>query len=122
MPIDKATGYAAEDADLALRLWGVLKARLPADHVTRVYERLERPMVPVLARMERRGIKVDRQILSRLSGNFAQKAAAVEAEIYELAGQDVQYRLDQAARRHPLRQDGACRAARRPRPGNGRPT
>jgi DNA polymerase-1 len=54
--------------------------------VTRVYERLERPLVPVLAKMEARGIKVDRQILSRLSGNFAQKAAAIEAEIYELAG------------------------------------
>ncbi len=88
VPIDKATGYAAEDADLTLRLWSVLKARLPADRVTRVYERLERPLVPVLANMERRGIKVDRQILSRLSGSFAQKAAAAEAEIYELAGQN----------------------------------
>lgn len=88
VPIDKATGYAAEDADLSLRLWSVFKARLPAERVTRVYERLERPLVQVLARMERRGIKVDRQILSRLSGNFAQKAAATEAEIYELAGQE----------------------------------
>jgi DNA polymerase-1 len=88
VPVDKATSYAAEDSDLALRLWGALKSRLPAERVTRVYERLERPMVPVLARMERRGIKVDRQILSRLSGNFAQKAAAAEAEIYELAGQE----------------------------------
>ena len=88
VPIDKATEYAAEDCDLALRVWSVLKARLPATQVTRVYERLERPMIPVLARMESRGIKVDRQILSRLSGNFAQKAAAAEAEIYELAGQE----------------------------------
>ncbi|MYZ49155.1 DNA polymerase I, partial [Propylenella binzhouense] len=85
--IDRATCYAAEDADVTLRLWRVLKPRLPAEGVTRVYERLERPMVPVLARMERRGIKVDRQILSRLSGTFAQKAAAVEAEIHELAGE-----------------------------------
>ncbi len=88
VPIDRATQYAAEDSDLALRIWSVLKARLPASQVTRVYERLERPMIPVLAKMERRGIKVDRQILSRLSGNFAQKAAAAEAEIYELAGQE----------------------------------
>src|SRR6185369_5507455 len=87
VPIDKATGYAAEDADLSLRLWSVFKARLPAERVTRVYERLERPLIPVLAKMERRGIKVDRQILSRLSGTFAQKAAGVEAEIYEIAGQ-----------------------------------
>jgi len=88
VPIERATQYAAEDSDLALRAWSVLKARLPADQVTRVYERLERPMIPVLAKMERRGIKVDRQILSRLSGNFAQKAAAAEAEIYELAGSE----------------------------------
>ena len=88
VPIDKASTYAAEDTDLALQLWSVLKSRLPAEKVTRVYERLERPMIPVLARMEQRGIKVDRQILSRLSGNFAQKAAAAEAEIYELADQE----------------------------------
>jgi DNA polymerase-1 len=85
--IDRATAYAAEDADVTLRLWRILKPRLPADKLTRVYERLERPMVPVLARMERNGIKVDRQILSRLSGRFAQKAAAIESEISELAGE-----------------------------------
>ena len=88
VPIEMATRYAAEDADVTLRVWRVLKPRLAAEKVTRVYERLERPLVPVLARMERRGIKVDRQILSRLSGDFAQKAAAVEAEIYEMAGQN----------------------------------
>ncbi|MGH6923528.1 MAG: DNA polymerase I [Propylenella sp.] len=88
VPIDKAAQYAAEGADIALRLWTVLKPRLPAERVTRVYERLERPLVQVLARMERRGIKVDRQILSRLSGSFAQKAGAVEAEIYEIAGKN----------------------------------
>jgi DNA polymerase I len=85
--IDKATSYAAETADTKLRIWSVLKPRLTAERLTRVYERLERPIVPVLARMERRGIKVDRQILSRLSGTFAQKAGAVESEIYELAGE-----------------------------------
>ncbi len=85
--IDKATAYAAEDADVTLRLWQTLKPRLAADRMTAVYERLERPMVPVLARMERHGIKVDRQILSRLSGAFAQSAAAIEAEIHALAGE-----------------------------------
>ncbi|MGN7294418.1 DNA polymerase I [Rhizobium sp. SAFR-030] len=85
--IDKATTYAAEDADLTLRLWLVLKPRLAAEGLTRVYERLERPLVPVLARMEERGITVDRQILSRLSGELAQKAAAFEDEIYQLAGE-----------------------------------
>ncbi|XUY28331.1 DNA polymerase I [Agrobacterium sp. rho-8.1] len=85
--IDKATTYAAEDADVTLRLWMVLKPRLVADKMTAVYERLERPLLPVLARMEERGITVDRQILSRLSGELAQKAAAFEDEIYELAGE-----------------------------------
>lgn len=85
--IDKATAYAAEDADVTLRLWMVLKPRLAAQKLTSVYERLERPLVPVLARMEERGITVDRQILSRLSGELAQKAAAFEDEIYELAGE-----------------------------------
>jgi len=85
--IDKATAYAAEDADVTLRLWQVLKPRLAADGLASVYERLERPMAPVLARMEERGIRVDRQILSRLSGDFAQGAAALEDEIQEMAGE-----------------------------------
>lgn len=85
--IDKATAYAAEDADVTLRLWMVLRPRLAADKLTRIYERLERPLVPVLADMEERGISIDRQILSRLSGELGQKAAAFEDEIYELAGE-----------------------------------
>ncbi|MEL6436782.1 MAG: DNA polymerase, partial [Pseudomonadota bacterium] len=85
--LDVATKYAAEDADITLRLWRILKPRVQAAGLVRVYERLERPLVPVLARMEERGISVDRQILSRLSGEFAQKAAAFEDEIYELAGE-----------------------------------
>ncbi|MDW9416773.1 DNA polymerase I [Sinorhizobium meliloti] len=85
--IDKATTYAAEDADIALRLWHVLKPRLAAKGLARVYERLERPLISVLAGMEERGITVDRQILSRLSGELAQGAAALEDEIYRLAGE-----------------------------------
>lgn len=85
--IDRATAYAAEDADVTLRLWMVLKPQLAAMGLTRIYERLERPLVEVLARMEERGISIDRQILSRLSGELAQKAAAFEDEIYELAGE-----------------------------------
>ena len=72
---------------MTLRLWQALKPRLVAEHMTTLYETLERPMVPVLARMEARGIKVDRQILSRLSGEFAQKLGGLEAEIHELAGE-----------------------------------
>ncbi|MBX3537748.1 MAG: DNA polymerase I [Chelatococcus sp.] len=84
--IDRATAYAAEDADVALRLWQVFKARLVAEGKTTVYETLERPLLGVLARMEGRGIAIDRQILSRLSGSFAQTLARLEEEIYELAG------------------------------------
>src|SRR3954471_18132997 len=85
--IDKAAEYAAEQADMVLRLWHVLKPRMAAEHTATVYETLERPLVPVLARMERRGISIDRQVLSRLSGEFAQRAAALEAEIQTLAGE-----------------------------------
>jgi DNA polymerase-1 len=85
--LEKATAYAAEDADVTLRLWRVLKPRLVEKGLVSVYERLERPLVPVLARMEQRGISVDRQILSRLSGDLAQGAAALEDEIYQLAGE-----------------------------------
>jgi DNA polymerase-1 len=87
--IDKATEYAAEDADVTLRLWQVLKPRLAADHMLNVYETLERPLLRVLANMERRGISIDRQVLSRLSGEFAQEAAGLEAEINTLAGETV---------------------------------
>ncbi len=85
--IEKATAYAAEDADVTLRLWQALKPRLAADGLVSVYERLERPMVATLAAMEMRGVSVDRQILSRLSGDFAQGAAALEDEIQTLAGE-----------------------------------
>lgn len=89
VPIDKAAALSAEGADVTLRLWHVLKPRLVAEHMTTVYETLERPLVSVLARMERRGISIDRQVLSRLSGDFAQTAARVEAEIQEIAGEPV---------------------------------
>jgi DNA polymerase-1 len=81
-----AVPYAAEDADITLRLWQTFKPRLHVEQVTTVYETMERPLVPVLAQMEVNGIKVDRDVLSRMSNNFAQKMAALEAEIHELAG------------------------------------
>ena len=86
MALDKATEYAAEDTDVTLRLWQVLKPRLPAEHMNAVYETLERPMTAVLGRMERRGIRIDRAILARLSGEFAGDAARLEAQIHEMAG------------------------------------
>jgi len=86
VPVDEAVKYAAEDADITLRLWHLFKPQLHRDQVTTVYEVLERPLVPVLARMERYGIKVDRETLSRMSNAFAQKMAGLEAEIHTLAG------------------------------------
>jgi DNA polymerase I len=85
--IVRACPYCAEIPDLMLRLWQVLKARLVAERLATVYETLERPLVPTLARMERCGVTIDRQILSRLSGEFAQTMARLEDEIAELAGE-----------------------------------
>jgi DNA polymerase I len=87
--VERASEYAAERADIVLRLWHALKPRLAAEHVRTVYETLERPLVGVLAHMERRGIAIDRQVLSRLSGEFAQEAAGLEAEIQKLAGEPI---------------------------------
>ncbi|WP_299899650.1 DNA polymerase I [uncultured Ruegeria sp.] len=87
VPIDEATAYAAEDADITLRLWKLFKPQLHRVQVTTVYETLERPLVPVLTEMEMHGIKVDRDVLSRMSNAFAQKMAGLEAEIHELAGE-----------------------------------
>ena len=87
VPVEDAVKYAAEDADITLRLWQQFKPQLHSARVTSVYETMERPLVPVLARMELSGIKVDRDTLSRMSNAFAQKMAGLEDELYELAGE-----------------------------------
>jgi DNA polymerase-1 len=87
VPIADAARYAAEDTDLTIRLWMILKPRLAAENMTALYETEERPLAPVLARMEGRGISVDRNILSRLTGDFTQRAAALEEMAYEMAGE-----------------------------------
>ena len=84
--LEEATPYAAEDADVTLRLWKFLKPKLTREQVVTVYETLERPLPTVIAKMENRGIKVDRADLARLSSDFAQKMAGLEAEAYDLAG------------------------------------
>ena len=86
VPVEEAVKYAAEDADITLRLWQLFKPQLHSKQVTSVYETMERPLVPVLAKMEMHGIKVDRDTLSRMSNAFAQKMAGLECELYELAG------------------------------------
>lgn len=86
VPLDKALDYAAEDADITGRLHRLLKPRLVSDRMTTVYETIERPLVPVLAKMERTGIKVDRDVLRRMSNDFAQRLADLETQIHEMAG------------------------------------
>ncbi|MEN0653100.1 MULTISPECIES: DNA polymerase I [Hyphobacterium] len=86
VPLDKATEYAAEDADVTLRLHEILKPALGPRGKLTVYETLERPLPRVLADMELAGVKVDPQRLSRLSGEFAQKMAEHEDEAYRIAG------------------------------------
>ena len=85
VPLAQATEYAAEDADVTLRLWQRLKPRLAAENVTRVYELVDRPLVATIGRMERRGILVDRAYLAKLSGDFAVEIAALEERVYEAA-------------------------------------
>ena len=82
-----ATCYAAEDADVTLRLWHHFKLRMSPEKATRVYEMVDRPLIPVLSKMECTGIKVDRAVLARLSGEFAEAGGKLEIEIYALAGQ-----------------------------------
>lgn len=86
VPLDVATKYAAEDAEVTWRLWKLLKPRLALEGGTKIYERVDRSLVPVVARMEREGIKVDRAALSRLSEEFANRTTAIEGEIHAIAG------------------------------------
>lgn len=87
VPLDRATEYAAEDAEVTWRLHRLLKPRLSEEGATRVYERVDRPLVPVVAQMERHGIRVDRDKLAGLSATFAEEIAKLEGQIHELAGQ-----------------------------------
>ena len=86
VPLRDATRYAAEDADVTLRLWHRFRPRLSRDAVTTVYERVDRPLVPVIAQMEQHGIKVDRAALAQLSAEFAGDMIRLEAEIHDAAG------------------------------------
>ncbi|MDB9890013.1 DNA polymerase I [Alphaproteobacteria bacterium] len=85
---EAALDYAAEDADITLRLWQLFKPRLGAEQVASVYERLERPLIPILAEMEASGITVDRNILARMSNDFAKRMAVFQSEIHQLAGEE----------------------------------
>ena len=86
VPLDKATAYAAEDADVTLRLWLLLRPRLRADGALASYEQIERRMIPVLRDMEAAGVKVDGAELARIGEDFTGRLAVLEAAIHQLAG------------------------------------
>ena len=86
VPVGKATDYAAEDADVTLRLWHILQPRLRANRSLALYEQLERPLVRVLYEMEAAGIAVDETELRRMSADFAARMAVMETEIHAIAG------------------------------------
>ncbi len=86
--IDKALDYAAEDAEITLRLHKILKPRLAREKMVAVYETIERPLIPIIAQMELDGVKVDPAVLHDMSADFGKKLAALETEIYELAGRE----------------------------------
>ncbi|MEH6714734.1 DNA polymerase I [Parasphingorhabdus flavimaris] len=87
VPLEKATEYGAEDADVTLRLWEILRLRMVPERATRVYQMVDRPLVPVIAGMEATGVLVDREELARLSKTFAEEMEKLEAQIHELAGE-----------------------------------
>ncbi|MGB1228146.1 MAG: DNA polymerase I [Candidatus Puniceispirillaceae bacterium] len=86
VPPEAACAYASEDADICLRLWMMYRPRLAREGVSSVYERLERPLIPILAEIEKTGIVVDDNILRRLSNDFATRIVELEAIIHEQAG------------------------------------
>jgi len=88
VPLDSARDYAAEDADVTLRLHALLKPRLAREHMAGVYETMERPLIPILAAMEREGILVDRDELKKLSHDFARRMGELETQIHKLAGHE----------------------------------
>ena len=103
MPIERATAYAAEDADVTLRLWQALRPRLRFNHALALYEQIERRLLPVLLDMERAGIKVDADDLRRMSVDFEQRMAVIEQDIHRLAGREFNVGSRQAARRGAVR-------------------
>ncbi|MBI4031840.1 MAG: DNA polymerase I, partial [Proteobacteria bacterium] len=86
VPLDKATDYAAEDAEITLRLWHILKSRIARERMSAVYEDIERPLIPIIAQMEMTGVKIDPDALRKLSYEFARRLAELETEIHREAG------------------------------------
>ena len=106
VPSERARDFAAERADAALRLHMLLKARLVRDKMTAFYETIERPLAPVVAAMEREGIKVDREALALLSEDFGRRIAEIETGDLPRGRQRIQHRFDQAIGRRAVRKAG----------------
>jgi len=87
VPLDRATAYAAEDADVTLRLWQMLRPRLRANHSLALYEQVERRLIPILLDMEMAGVKVDADDLRAMSKDFESRMAVMEQDIHRLAGE-----------------------------------
>ncbi len=86
VPLDRATAYAAEDADVTLRLWHTLRPRLRPERALAMYEQVERRMITVLAHMEQAGVRVDGVELARIGQDFAERLVVLEAECHRIAG------------------------------------
>ncbi len=86
VPLDRATAYAAEDADVTLRLWHALRPRLRPERALAMYEQVERRMITVLAHMEQAGVRVDGVELARIGQDFAERLVVLEAECHRIAG------------------------------------
>ena len=88
VPLDKALDYAAEDADITLRLYQLFKPRLSREKKAFIYEHFDRPLISTLKKMEERGIMVDAAALRQLSVDFDANIKSIEQEIYQLAGEE----------------------------------
>ncbi len=95
VPLERAVPYACEDADITLAAYGVLAPKLREGELSRLFEEVEMPLIPVLMRMEKRGIRVSRERLSTLSQSFAEQMGEIEAGVYDLAGETFNIRSSQ---------------------------
>ena len=86
--LDRATAYAAEDADVTLRLYSILSNRVEKEKLNKIYEIFEKPMIKILSKLETNGIKVDNDYLKSLSEKFQARLVKIEKEIYNISGKE----------------------------------
>ena len=86
--LDEATKYAAEDADVTLRLYNLLLDRVNDEKLNKIYEIFEKPMIKLLAKLETNGIKIDDKYLKKLSKKFEERLKTIEKKIYKISGKE----------------------------------